>query len=217
MSNFYLNIEGIDCAGKGGVTRFIVDYLRRQQRPEPIVIGEPGGTPLADAIRGNVKHLWEEDVEPISELLLMFAARRQVLTNIVIPNLSKSDVISDRSWMSTFAYQVRGHGVITEDEFNSVFAMVMRGVPEFDLTIILDVDPYIGASRAKTRGSLDRIELNPIGFFKRAREAYLELAKNNQKIVVIDANQPQIDVNKDVLSALSTLIPTMPRYAQIEG
>jgi dTMP kinase len=209
MKPLYFNIEGIDGAGKQFCCDVVSSFLQEKGRKH-YVAREPGGTPLAEAIRSNVKAIWEEDVTPLTELLLMFAARNQLLQNVVIPKLNLMDVITDRSWMSTFAYQVRGSGVVSVEDFNTVYNLVLSKTPKFDISFILDIDPSISSKRVNRRNLPDRIELNHIDFFERARQGYLELAKHHETAVVIDASQSKSTVEAKIRSELNKLFEAVP-------
>ncbi|WJG11297.1 dTMP kinase [Aliiglaciecola sp. LCG003] len=166
---------------------------------------EPGGTPMAESIRECVKHDWQEEVTIEAELLLMYAARSQLLANVIKPNLAKGNwVIGDRHDLSSQAYQGGGRGV-SQQKMTILRDLALNGFSP-DFTLYLDVEPQEGLKRAKGRGELDRIELAGIDFFERTRDRYLQLAANNQSIVTINTMQHIDKVHDDIRQSLATFM-----------
>jgi dTMP kinase len=204
MRGKFLVVEGLEGAGKSSVIGLIVDALKAQG----ITVEqtrEPGGTPMAEAIRECVKHAWEEQVTEETELLLMYAARVQLLTNKITPALERGHwVVGDRHDLSSQAYQGGGRGV-NPSTMSAIGDIALKGFKP-DLTIYLDVEPAEGLSRARGRGELDRIEQAGLAFFERTRARYLELAEQDENIYVVSAMQPMEDVHKDVLNVVATYL-----------
>ncbi|RDV27419.1 dTMP kinase [Alteromonas aestuariivivens] len=196
MSGKFIVVEGLEGAGKSSVIGLVVDILK-QQGIACITTREPGGTPMAEAIRECVKHPWEERVAEKTELMLMYAARLQLLENVIKPALADGVwVVGDRHDLSSQAYQGGGRGID---------AALMRTLSDItldgfkpDLTLYLDVDPQVGLNRARGRGELDRIELSGLAFFERTRARYLQLAEADSTIRVIDAMQEMEAVHRQV-------------------
>lgn len=204
MRGKFIVVEGLEGAGKSSVIGLIVNALNAHG----VVVEqtrEPGGTPMAEAIRECVKHDWEENVAEETELLLMYAARVQLLTNKILPALEKGCwVVGDRHDLSSQAYQGGGRGV-SENTMSAISAIALNGFKP-DLTIYLDVEPSEGLARARGRGELDRIEQAGLAFFERTRERYLALAEQDNAIHVVSAMQPMNDVHRDVLDVVEHYI-----------
>lgn len=202
----YIAIEGLEGAGKSTAMRAITDHLESKNQTVKSfnefteMVREPGGTVLAEILRGLVKgedprQDPKEEITPYTEALLFFAARNQLLTNKVAPALEAGKiVISDRCYLSSVAYQ--------RDEPQLIKDLVKNLHHKPDLIIYLDLDPRIGLERARGRGALDRIELRDISFFDEAREVYQSEAKTNKNIVTVDASQSIEDVYKSVTKVL---------------
>lgn len=197
----FIVVEGLEGAGKSSVIALVAKAVTESGR-QCEMTREPGGTPMAEAIRDCVKHPWDEVVTQEAELLLMYAARIQLLENRIWPALAKGHwVVGDRHDLSSRAYQGGGRGV-SESTIDSLRKIALKGF-EPDLTFYLDVEPKEGLARARGRGELDRIELAGLDFFERTRARYLELAAESPAIRVIDAMQPMEAVHEDILQILS--------------
>lgn len=197
----FVVVEGLEGAGKSTAIDVVKQYLQ-QAGHNVVCTREPGGTPLAESLRTLVKQVQtSEIVAAKTELLLMYAARMQLLTNVIKPALEQGKcVLGDRHDMSSRAYQGGGRQ-LDEAFINQLRQAVLEGITP-DLTLYLDIDPVIGLQRAKARGELDRIEQEQLGFFQRTREKYLQIAASEPNIVTIDASQPIEQVRSSLLSAL---------------
>jgi len=200
MRGKFIVVEGLEGAGKSSVIGLIVEALKKAgKRVEQT--REPGGTPMAEAIRECVKHDWHEMVSEETELLLMYAARVQLLTNKILPSLDTGAwVVGDRHDLSSQAYQGGGRGV-SEKTMTAISDIALKGFKP-DLTLYLDVDPAVGLERARGRGELDRIEQAGLAFFERTRAKYLELAEQDDSIVVVSAMQSMEKVHQDVIAVI---------------
>lgn len=198
----FIVIEGIEGAGKSTALEYVKEYLQNKNI-QFIQTREPGGTKLAEGVRNLLKqHYTDETIYPQTEVLLLYAARLQLVKNIIQPALDKNIwVIGDRHDNSTIAYQCGGRGL--DDKFIANLKQNVIGDFSFDLCLYLDVEPSVGLSRAKGRGDLDRIEQEDLSFFAKIRNKYLDLAKNNQKIITIDAGQSPQQVRESIYHALS--------------
>ena len=177
MKPKFIVIEGLEGAGKSTAISLCQDFLNKQ-KIDFINVREPGGTPLAESLRTLVKAEHEEEIAFETELLIMYAARSQLMHNVINPALDKGQwVLADRHDLSSQAYQGGGRG-ISSNTLASLSSMVLKGLKP-DLTIYLDIDPVIGHERAKGRGELDRIEQEAIEFFQRTRMRYVELANDD--------------------------------------
>ena len=193
MRGKFITIEGIEGAGKSTVSDFINDYLTSKPRHIDLVsTREPGGTEVAERIRKIIlMHPYHDDehIEPITELLLMFAGRSQHVKHCVEPALQDGKwVLCDRYIDATYAYQ--GGGRHLSMELIAQLDKEIVGDLYPDLTILLDVPVEVGMAR--TEGRLlgkDRIENEPLQFFKAVKEVYHQRARRDPKrIKMIDAN-----------------------------
>ena len=207
MRGKFIVVEGLEGAGKSSVIGLIVQALKGAgKRVEQT--REPGGTPMAEAIRECVKHDWDETVSEETELLLMYAARVQLLTNKILPSLDAGAwVVGDRHDLSSQAYQGGGRGV-SEKTMMAISDIALKGFKP-DLTLYLDVEPAVGLERARGRGELDRIEQAGLAFFERTRAKYLSLAKQDESIVVVSAMQSMEKVHQDVTAIINDYVTTI--------
>lgn len=197
----FVVVEGLEGAGKSTAIATVKQYL--QQKGHDVVCSrEPGGTPLAESLRTLVKQVQQNEVvAPQTELLLMYAARMQLLVNVIQPALNAGKwVLGDRHDMSSRAYQ--GGGRQLDETFINQLRLAVLGQLTPDLTLYLDIDPAIGLQRARARGELDRIEQEQLAFFQRTRQKYLQIAGSEPNISVIDAGQPLEQVQADIVAAL---------------
>lgn len=203
MKSRYIVIEGLEGAGKTTAIKTVVETLAKVGITEIDFTREPGGTPLAEKLRQLIKHgIAEEKVTDKAELLMLYAARIQLIENVIKPALAKGRwVIGDRHDLSSQAYQVGGRGLSAE------LMQVLRNtiLDDFrpDLTLYLDIEPTLGLQRARDRGELDRIEKESLDFFERTRQRYLELAAEDDTIITIDANKSLEEVQKTIRQTLS--------------
>jgi dTMP kinase len=196
----FVVIEGLEGAGKTTAIQTVQQWLRDQGH-SLVQTREPGGTPLAEQIRTLVKSVQQERVSPVTELLLMYAARAQLLDNVIRPALARGDwVLADRHDLSSRAYQGGGRQ-IPDEVLDPIRQLVLAGLRP-DLTLYLDINPEIGLARARARGELDRIEQEQLAFFQRARAKYLAVAASEPNIVVIDAAKPLAEVQQQLCAAL---------------
>lgn len=198
----FIVVEGLEGAGKSTAIAFVKQFLA-QHGHDVVCTREPGGTPLAEQLRSLVKQVQTaEQIAPQTELLLMYAARMQLVLNVIRPALADGHwVLADRHDMSSRAYQ--GGGRQLDEQFINQLRQAVLGDLRPDLTLYLDIDPAIGLARAKARGELDRIEQEQLAFFQRTRQKYLHIAATEANIQVIDASLPLAQVQQQLASALS--------------
>lgn len=207
MSAKFIVVEGLEGAGKSSAIECIKQALENTGE-QVVCTREPGGTPMAEAIRDCVKHDWHEVVTEEAELLLMYAARVQLLVNVIKPALAEGNwVIGDRHDLSSQAYQGGGRQISTT-KMNSLGEIALAGFKP-DFTLYLDVEPAEGLKRARGRGELDRIELAGLGFFERTRKRYLQLAENDDSIVTINTMQPIENVQVDIIDAITNYLESL--------
>ncbi|MGB2427164.1 MAG: dTMP kinase [Alteromonas sp.] len=199
-SGKFIVVEGLEGAGKSSVIAQINTALNEAQK-DVVNTREPGGTPMAEAIRACVKQPWEETVTTETELMLMYAARSQLIENVIKPAIQKGQwVVGDRHDLSSIAYQGGGRGV-ERSLLDTIRGITLQGFKP-DLTIYLDVEPTEGLARARGRGELDRIELSGLDFFERARATYLNEANKDAAISVVDAMQDMQIVHQQVVNLI---------------
>lgn len=194
----FITIEGIDGAGKSTHVAAAADWLRRHGH-DVLLTREPGGTPLAETLRDLVLH---RRMDPLTEALLVFAARRDHVVDVIRPALDAgSTVLCDRFTDASFAYQGGGRGfdaaVLAQLE-----AWVHPGL-EPDLTLWFDLPPAEAAARRAAARSPDRFEQQDVSFFDRVREGYARRAGQAPRFVRIDAAQDRDTVWRDVERALA--------------
>lgn len=198
----FIVIEGLEGAGKSTAIAAVLDTLKQSGVQDVINTREPGGTVLAEKMRALVKEEHEgEELQDISELMLLYAARVQLVETVIKPALANGTwVVGDRHDFSSQAYQGGGRQ-IARNTMDTLKDLALAGFTP-DLVLYLDLDPRVGLERARGRGELDRIEKMDISFFERTRERYLELAAENSNTVVINAEQGIDQVANDIIKAL---------------
>ena len=203
MSAKFIVIEGLEGAGKSTAVRHVEAWLRQQGITQIEKTREPGGTPLAERMRAIVKEIHDEPLTIQAELLLMYAARVQLVETRIKPALRQGIwVIGDRHDLSSLAYQGGGRGI--DEQLIRQIKQAVLGDFAPDLTLYLDIDPAIGLARARARGELDRIELEQQAFFERTRARYLALAEREPRIHVIDASQNEAQVAHAIAQVLES-------------
>ena len=187
MNSKFIVIEGLEGAGKTTARDAVVAELRRHGINDIVFTREPGGTPLAEQLRELIKQgITGERVTDQAELLMLYAARVQLVENVIKPALARGAwVVGDRHDLSSQAYQGGGRGM--NSQLMATLKQAVLGDFAPDLTLYLDVTPEIGLQRARARGELDRIEQESMNFFIRTRDRYLALAAADPRIKTIDA------------------------------
>ncbi|GIV52123.1 MAG: thymidylate kinase [Candidatus Kapaibacterium sp.] len=185
----FITFEGIDGSGKSTHAGLLAEWLRaRGHRVE--LLREPGATPLAEAIRQILLDATLR-IDPVAELMLFCAARRQLVEDVIRPALAQGQVvISDRYADSTVAYQGYGRGLDLEMVERIIGYAIGSVVPH--VTFVLDVDVATALQRRGVRQSrtTDRMEDAPEAFFERVRRGYLAIAaREPERVVVLDGMQ----------------------------
>lgn len=204
MSGKFITLEGIEGSGKSTQIKLLSRYLSDRNIAH-ICTREPGGTPIAEAIRALLLDIKNQEMLPETELLLYSAARAQHSGELIIPALNEGKiVISDRYYDSTYAYQ----GAARELDFG-----VIDTLTEFvcygkrpDLTILLDLPAEIGLGRISSREQ-DRLEQEALSFHQKVREQFLIIAKKQQsRYLVIDAQKSEEAIHFEIIKALKVLL-----------
>ncbi len=204
MTGKFIVIEGLEGAGKTTAINTVARILKQHHIADLQFTREPGGTPIAEALRNIIKNgLDNEPLTDKAELLMLYAARIQLVDNVIKPALKMGKwVIGDRHDLSTQAYQ--GGGRQIDKVFIETLQAQVLGNFKPDLTLYLDIVPELGLMRAKSRGQLDRIEQQSLPFFERIRQRYLQLAERDNTIVIIDANKSIEEVTAQIETVLNS-------------
>jgi len=211
LAGKFIVIEGLEGAGKSTAISYIGKWLVQQNIDTNSITytREPGGTELAERMRDIVKmEVDGENLEDKAELLLMYAARVQLVEHIIKPAQSDGHiVVGDRHNWSSLAYQGGGRGIdlqLIED-----IKQVSLGDFKADFTLFLDIDPELGLRRARGRGELDRIERLAIDFFERSRKVFLQLTDDEENAVKIDASESPESVEKAIFKQLDNWLASL--------
>ena len=204
MIGKFIVIEGLEGAGKTTAINTVARILNQYHICDLQFTREPGGTPIAEALRNLIKNgLDDEPLTDKAELLMLYAARIQLIDNVIKPALKMGKwVIGDRHDLSTQAYQ--GGGRQIDKIFIETLQAQVLGDFKPDLTLYLDIVPELGLMRARSRGQLDRIEQQSLPFFERIRQRYLQLAERDNTIVTIDANKSIEEVTAQIETILNS-------------
>ncbi|WP_045839720.1 dTMP kinase [Comamonas thiooxydans] len=206
----FISFEGIDGAGKSSHIEALAQAFRDQGRVVTLT-REPGGTPLAEKLRALMLH---DAMDPLTEALIAFAARRDHLVQVIEPALARGEVvISDRFTDATFAYQGAGRGFSWE-QLSVLERMAQTGTalqagpsPDFmrepDMTLWFDLPAEVAAERLATARVPDRFEAQPGEFFARVAQGYAERARTApQRFVRIDAHASRHAVWQQITQAV---------------
>ena len=199
----FITLDGIDGAGK--TTQLDVIRAWFAERSLPVLFTrEPGGTPLGETLRDLLLNP-ESKVSLHTETLLMFAARRQHLEDVILPALARGvSVVSDRFTDATFAYQGGGRGL--PDGQIEILENWVQGSLKPDLTILLDVPLAVSLERIERSREKDRFEQEEADFFTRVRDAYLRRAADEpERYAVVDSNRDKAVVRAEIERVLDGL------------
>ena len=201
----FITLEGIEGVGKTTNIEFLRELLE-QKGIDALVTREQGGTPLAEDVRKVLLETRDESMDPITESLLIFAARSQHVSTVIQPALNVGRwVLCDRYTDATYAYQGGGRGVALETlERLAEFA---QGSLWPDLTIYLDAPVDQALARIANRQP-DRFETEDSDFFARVRARYLAIEESEERVVLIDATQSIEAVRLRLVSAITDFLET---------
>ncbi len=188
MRSKFITLEGIEGVGKSTVAKCIHQFLE-QHGVRHIMTREPGGTEIAESIRGLLLQHYQESMDSDTELLLMFAARAQHLSAVIRPMLSKGFwVVSDRFTDASYAYQ--GGGRQIKFERIQMLEQYVHPHEQPDLTFLLTAPVELALKRARGRDhTIDRFEKETLEFFERAQNAYLSRAQADPKrFFIVDSS-----------------------------
>lgn len=196
----FITLEGCEGVGKSTLAKLLKEHFSKQGLPA-LFTREPGGTQVAEKIRDIILSP-ENKIDPVTELFLYQAARREHVTQVIIPALSAGKiVVCDRFTDSTTAYQGYGRGL----DLNLIETLNRAAAEgaEIDLTIFLDLPPEKGFLRKGGANNKDRIDSEKIDFHERVYRGFKEIAKNS-RVATIDASVNKDAVLKDVLRVINT-------------
>lgn len=201
MSGLFITLEGVDGAGKSSHLEWLAEAISARGRVVRMT-REPGGTPLGEILREIVLH---QSMHPETEALVMFAARREHLSQVIRPALAAGEVvISDRFTDASFAYQCGGRGL--PEARLAALEQWVHGDLQPDLTLLFDVPTEIAAERLANAREPDRFEREQGEFHGRVRAAYLRrAAAYPMRIRVIDGVRTLDEVRSQLAVILGTL------------
>ncbi len=201
MNGKFITLEGMDGAGKSTHIPTIIELLE-SRGVEVVSTREPGGTALGESLREILLH---QTMHAETEALLMFAARREHIAQVIAPALARGAyVVSDRFTDASFAYQCGGRGIDT-----AKMRILEKWVQESlqpDMTLLFDVPVEVSVARLAGARSPDKFERESADFFTRIRNAYLQrAAESPHRFQVIDSNRDLNSVKKSVEDIISTI------------
>ena len=197
----FITLEGGEGAGKSSQIQVVKDYLEARGI-DVVVTREPGGTPVGQEIRNLLVSGDKDKWSPLSETLLILADRAAHLERVIRPALADGKyVVCDRFFDSTRAYQGIAGGLGLEVIHNLQQPVLGTTLP--DVTLLLDIDPEKGLSRAQERGGDLRFESKTLAYHQTLRQAFLDFVKQEpERMVVIDADQDIEAVSMDIITVL---------------
>jgi dTMP kinase len=210
----FITFEGPEGSGKSTQLRMLAARLRESGK-SVFETAEPGGTRIGTQIRRVLLDAQNQEMRPTTELLLMFACRAQNVDEWILPALAEGQIVlSDRFTDSTLVYQGIARGLGPEVVYE-VDRIACRGLAP-DLTLVIDIDTETGLKRARTRNHRTqdvetRLDEQEIGFHRKVREAYHQLAADEPKRVrLIDGGRNENEVAEDVWQAIQGLVAGLP-------
>jgi dTMP kinase len=192
VAGTFITFEGIDGSGKSTQLRLLANFLR-QAGCEVLTTREPGGTPVGNRLRAALLDA-QEEVDPLTELLVFAADRAQHVRRVLRPALETGQVVfSDRYADATAAYQGAGRG-FSPELISEIIELATEGLKP-DLTLLFDLSVEDSSARTRRRANGkqqgDRLDAETADFHTRVRDAYLRLADSEpERIKVVNTNQP---------------------------
>ncbi|MFA6715550.1 MAG: dTMP kinase [Victivallales bacterium] len=210
MKGCFITFEGPEGAGKSTQLRLLGEYIKKLGR-ECLTTREPGGTPIAEQLRGVIKH--HDSQEPLfdeSELLLIEAARAQHVRYLIKPAVERGTIVlCDRFYDSSTAYQGYARGM--ELQKVKLLNEFVAGNCKPDLTILLDLSPENGfrrtVTREETQNTHDRFELENLAFHLAVRNGFLEIARNEPgRVKIVDATGTPEEIHRQIVELVKDVI-----------
>ncbi len=211
MRGRFVTVEGVEGVGKSTNVAFVAATIEAAGHVVRVT-REPGGTPLAEAVRQLLLAPGSR-IGPLAELLLVFAARADHLREVIEPALAAGEwVVCDRFTDASYAYQGGGRG-LPETTIAALESLV-QGALRPDLTLLLDAPPAVTDQRLRQRAPADRFELEEGAFFARVRAAYLDRARREPgRIQVVRTDQPLDAVRRDLATCLAPFLTSVQETA----
>ena len=205
MSGLFISLEGLDGCGKSTQASMLTDWLRENGR-DVLNIREPGGCKISEQIREVLLNKSNMEMNPKTELLLYFAARAQLIKEILEPALSEGRiVVADRFGWATFAYQ--GYGRQMDLKQISILKEIACESIWPQHSFLLDISIDVMKSRLSSHKKLDRMERSGDSFFSRTREGYLRIAEENAgRFTVLNGNDKIQAIFNKITSKVSTIL-----------
>lgn len=204
----FITFEGGEGGGKSTQLKRVAEYLTAQNI-DFIVTREPGGSNFAEKVRGLILSAGKDEIDPLTEYLLFSAARHNHIRTVIEPALAAGKwVLSDRFYDSSAVYQgfAPGDQALDADFMETIYKEARKGSQEPDLTLIFDIDPKVGLTRAKkvSQGS-DHFEDKNLAFHQSVREGFLQQFKKNPKRChLIDASKDLQQITDEVVKVIQT-------------
>jgi dTMP kinase len=192
VAGTFITFEGIDGSGKSTQLKLLANFLK-EKGCDVLLTREPGGTPVGNRLRAALLDA-QEQVDPLTELLVFAADRAQHVRRVLRPALESGQVVfSDRYADATAAYQGAGRG-FSPELISEIIELATEGLkPDLTLLFDLSVDDSTTRTRRRTNGKQqgDRLDAETADFHTRVREAYLQLARAEpERVKIVDTNQP---------------------------
>ncbi len=200
MKYKFITFEGVEGSGKSTQSKKLYEFLLSKQI-DTILTREPGGAKASELIRNILISEEIEKLEPKTELLLNFSARLEHIEKTIKPALEKNKiVISDRFFDSTYAYQGNAFGL--KKTLIDEVKKISIGNFEPEITFLIDVPIEISFERIKNRSDNNRYEKLGFEFHQKVREGFLQLAKNHNRIILIDGHKNEKEIFNEIISFL---------------
>ncbi len=198
---FFLTIEGIEGSGKSTLTEGIIEFLKTKGF-NVVYSREPGGTKVGESVR-NILLADGNEMDPMTEVFLFLAARRENVRKNILPALRDGKVVvCDRYTDSTIAYQGYGRGLPIK-LLRRLNKLATYGIKP-DLTLVIDIDPEKGLKRISGK-ELDRIERENIDFHRRVRDGYRKIARiSGRRVKLLDGELPKEELLKKAISLVES-------------
>jgi dTMP kinase len=202
----YVVLDGPDGGGKSSQARALVQHLRARGR-EVVHLREPGSTPVGEALRSLLLAESTGELSPLTEALLFTAARADLVARVVAPALQRGAVVvAERCYVSTLAYQGLAAQPGLDYEFIVRLTRAAHGSWLPDVVFVLDVPVETGLQRRRRRAG-DRFEARGPAFHERVRAAYLEVARRETNVTVVDASGPLDEVQRTLQGLCARWVP----------
>ena len=197
----FISFEGIEGSGKSTQAKILYDFLKQKEYPV-ILTREPGGTAIGNNIREILIDKKNNQINPLTELMLNFASRIEHLQQVILPALkNKQIVITDRFYDSTLAYQGFAMGVEIET-IEKVHQLIINSIQP-DITFLCDMEVEVAFQRIKSRSDNNRYEELSFDFHNKVRNGFLKIAQDNaSRIKIINANNDVSKVAEQIVKYL---------------